>query len=476
MSTYPIAYANGDGIGPEIMEAVQKILCAAGAPLDWKEAPMGLHYYEQGISTGIPDHSLEIIQQSRAFLKAPMTTPQGKGVKSLNVTLRKLLGLSINIRPVQAFYPFLPTHHRDLSLTIIRENEEDLYTGIEYQPTWDTAVALKTITMPASRRIAKYAFEYAKATNASRVTCMSKDNIMKLTDGLFHRAFDEVAENYAEITAEHHIIDIGAALLATHPERFQVIVTENLYGDILSDIAAQLVGSVGLAGSVNLGEKHVLFEAIHGSAPDIAGKQIANPSGLLQAAIMLLSYLGLQDTAQQIQNAWLFTLESGEHTADIYSTQHSQVCLSTQEFADAVISHLGAAPKQLRHPTLTIPLLQSSIPTTAVSEQTLHGMDVYLSVELTTPETLAAQLQEAAGNLLPLIAISSRGMAIWPKRPPILPEGHLWRCRFYQKVPTDVGTLQRLLQQISNHGFSWVRVEQLFCYDGKPGFSQIQGL
>ncbi|RME96249.1 MAG: NADP-dependent isocitrate dehydrogenase, partial [Bacteroidetes bacterium] len=318
LQTVPICVAPGDGIGREIMRATLRILDAAGAALDITELTLGKAVYERGISSGIPSDAWDILNRHKVLLKGPITTPQGGGYKSLNVTLRKTLSLFANVRPVKAYTPYVDSRFPNLDLVIVRENEEDLYAGIEHQQTPEVVQCLKLVSRPGCERIVRYAFEYARAYGRKKVTCMSKDNIMKQTDGLFHRVFDEVAAEYPDLEAEHYIIDIGSALLADRPERFDVVVTLNLYGDILSDIAAQIGGSVGLGGSANIGENFAMFEAIHGSAPDIAGQGIANPSGLLAAACQMLVHIGQPQVAATIQNAWLRTLEDGIHTADLF--------------------------------------------------------------------------------------------------------------------------------------------------------------
>ncbi|MFN5772671.1 NADP-dependent isocitrate dehydrogenase, partial [Flavobacterium sp.] len=294
-----ITIAKGDGIGPEIMDATLAVLKAAGAALEYDEIEVGEKVYLSGNTSGIAASSWDIIRRNKVFLKAPITTPQGGGYKSLNVTTRKFLGLYSNVRPCLSLSPYVATKHPQMDVVIIRENEEDLYAGIEHQQTDEVIQCLKLISRPGCEKIVRYAFEYARAFGRKKVTCFTKDNIMKQTDGLFHKVFDEIAVEYPEIENEHWIIDIGAAKLADTPEAFDVIVTLNLYGDVLSDVAAQIAGSVGMAGSANIGESCAMFEAIHGSAPRIAGQNIANPSGLLQGAIMMLNHIGQSAVAAQ---------------------------------------------------------------------------------------------------------------------------------------------------------------------------------
>src|SRR5947209_7730000 len=284
----PITVAHGDGIGPEIMAACLHIIKEAGARIETEDIEIGEKVYLRGVSAGIEPSAWESMRRTKVFFKAPITTPQGGGFKSLNVTTRKTLGLYANVRPCVSYHPFVETKHPGMDVVIVRENEEDLYAGIEHRQTDEVYQCLKLISRPGSEKIVRYAFEYARRNNRKKVTCFTKDNIMKFTDGLFHKVFDEVGADYADLEKEHWIVDIGAAKLADTPEAFDVIVMPNLYGDILSDVAAQIAGSVGLAGSANIGENISMFEAIHGSAPRRVGQNLANPSGLLMGGIRML--------------------------------------------------------------------------------------------------------------------------------------------------------------------------------------------
>ncbi|MGC0372148.1 MAG: hypothetical protein DGJ47_000853, partial [Rickettsiaceae bacterium] len=317
----PITVAYGDGIGPEIMEATLQILKKAEAKIRIEMIDIGEKLYKKNYTSGIAPETWESIERTKILFKAPITTPQGGGYKSLNVTLRKALSLYANIRPSISYHPLVHSLHPKLNVVIVRENEEDLYAGIEYRHTRNMRESIKLISRTGCEKIIRYAFEYAVANNRKKVTCFSKDNIMKFSDGIFHQVFDEIAKEYPQIDNEHYIVDIGTAKLATKPESFDVVVTSNLFGDIISDITAEISGSVGLAGSANIGKEYAMFEAIHGSAPDIAGKNIANPSGLINAAIMMLVHIGQGDIASNIENAWKKTLEDGIHTADIYNKE-----------------------------------------------------------------------------------------------------------------------------------------------------------
>src|SRR5277367_2119594 len=344
----PITVAHGDGIGPEIMAATLHILNGAGARIAPETIEIGERVYLRGISAGIERSAWESLRRTKVFLKAPSTTPQGGGFKSLNVTTRKTLGLYANIRPCVSYHPYVQTKHPGMDLVIVRENEEDLYAGIEHRQTDEVYQCLKLISRPGTEKIVRYAFEYARQNNRKKVTCFSKDNIMKMTDGLFHKVFDEIGALYPEIEKEHWIVDIGAAKLADSPETFDVIVMENLYGDILSDVAAQIAGSVGLAGSANIGDLCAMFEAIHGSAPRRAGLNMANPSGLLLGGVLMLVHIGQHDVAERVHNAWLRTMEDGIHTYDIFKEDTSKQKVGTKEFAEAVAARIGQSPQTLK--------------------------------------------------------------------------------------------------------------------------------
>src|SRR3954465_12058109 len=347
-NSVPITVAHGDGIGPEIMAATLHILKEAGAPLEIETIEIGEKVYLAGNSAGIEPSAWDSLRRTKVFLKAPITTPQGGGFKSLNVTVRKTLGLYANVRPCVSYHPFVKTKHPNMDVVIVRENEEDLYAGIEHRQTEQVMQCLKLISRPGSEKIVRYAFEYARRNNRKKVTCFTKDNIMKMTDGLFHKIFDEIAAEYPEIVNEHWIVDIGAAKLADTPTAFDVLVMPNLYGDILSDVAAQIAGSVGLAGSSNIGEHGAMFEAIHGSAPRRAGQNLANPSGLLLGAVMMLVHINQQDVAERVHNGWLRTIEDGVHTYDIFDERVSKQKVGTKEFAQAVVARVGQKPQTLK--------------------------------------------------------------------------------------------------------------------------------
>lgn len=428
----PITIAEGDGIGPEIMAVVLHVLKESGAKLDIHKIEVGEKLYLRGEKTGIAPEAWDTIRHSKAFLKAPITTPQGGGFKSLNVTIRTTLGLYANVRPCVSFYPFVATKHPKMDVVIVRENEEDLYTGIEYQQSQDTFHALKIISRPGCERIVRYAFEYAVANHRKKVTCFTKDNILKMSDGLFHKIFDEIAKDYPDIVNEHWIVDIGAAKLADTPEAFDVIVMPNLYGDILSDVAAQIAGSVGLAGSANIGAHCAMFEAIHGSAPRRAGQNLANPSGLLQAAVLMLVHIGQPEIANSIQNAWLKTLESGIHTYDIFKEGSSKQKVGTREFGQAIVNNLGQLPQQFKPADFGAPQHLHKIHPSKVrskAHKKIVGVDIFFDWTENV-EKLHQKLVPLQTEALKLSAIFNRGVQVWPENAPETLCIDSWRCRY----------------------------------------------
>src|SRR5918912_1723544 len=438
-NSVPITVAHGDGIGPEIMAATLPILEEAGARIEIETIEIGEKVYLAGNSAGIEPSAWESLRRTKVFLKAPITTPQGGGFKSLNVTVRKTLGLYANVRPCVSYHPFVRTKHPNMDVVVVRENEEDLYAGIEHRQTEQVVQCLKLISRPGSEKIVRYAFEYARRNNRKKVTCFTKDNIMKMTDGLFHKVFDEIGAEYPDIENEHWIVDIGSAKLADAPENFDVLVLPNLYGDVLSDVAAQIAGSVGLAGSANIGEHIAMFEAIHGSAPRRAGQNLANPSGLLLAAVMMLVHIGQPDVAARVHNAWLRTIEDGVHTYDIYSERMSTQKVGTKEFADAVIARLGQQPRTLKsvdyevaqeHRVCRRPAAGARLP----ARNDMGGVDLFLDWLDGTADQLAEALQRLGGDL-ELTLISDRGVKVWPDGfPETYLTGH-WRCRFMAPRP-----------------------------------------
>jgi len=480
-SKTPITVARGDGIGPEIMDATLKILEAAGAQLEIQEIVIGKEIYESGQSqNGITEDSWQSLRDTKIFLKAPITTPQGGGFKSLNVTIRKTLGLYSNVRPCVSYAPFVETTHPDMDLVIIRENEEDLYGGIEYRQSQDVMASLKLISRPGTERIVRYAFEYACANGRKHVTCMTKDNIMKISDGLFHRIFDEIGEEYPDIKQDHMIIDIGTAKVASNPGMFDVIVLPNLYGDIVSDVAAEVTGSVGLGGSSNVGEDFAMFEAVHGSAPDIAGQGLANPSGLLLGAVMMLVHIGQGDVAAKIHNAWLKTIEDGIHTGEIYNPSLSSAKVGTDDFRDAVIERLGQTPSTLDVIDYSgVPAGGMKLPPVRPrieQKQERVGVDIGLNWD-GSPDDLAAKVLPCITDNLELSMISNRGTKVWPDGKPETFCVDNWRLRFLSKDEKPILTSQviALMDRMNQADLNFTKSVMLNTFDGENGFTVAQG-
>lgn len=486
MSNVAITVAKGDGIGPEIMDATLHILKEAGARIDIEEIEIGEKIYMKGNSAGIEPESWESLRRTKVFLKAPITTPQGGGFKSLNVTVRKTLGMYANIRPCVSYHPFIQTKHPVMDVVIVRENEEDTYAGIEYRQTDQVELCLKLITRPGCEKIVRYAFEYAKRNNRKKVTAFVKDNIMKQTDGLFHKVFDEIAPEYPDITADHWIVDIGAAKLATTPEEFDVIVMPNLYGDILSDVTAQMTGSVGLAGSANIGENVSMFEAIHGSAPRRAGQNVANPSGLFLGAMMMLVHIDQPDIAELCHNAWLKTIEDGVHTYDVSREGITKQIVGTKEFGEAVVARLGQKPETLKaveyntesdDKTDIKPIYTIREP----QKKDLVGVDVFINwwngSFYGQADTIGPKIEALSGDGLKLIMVSNRGTKVYPKGQPDTFCVDHWRCRFISENGEPIKHQQviNLLGRFNDAGIDFIKTEHLYNFDGVAGYSAGQG-
>lgn len=491
----PITIAYGDGIGPEIMESTIRILKDAKANLELNMIEVGKNIYEKGFSSGLMPSAWQELSCTKVLLKAPITTPQGGGYKSLNVTMRKKLGLYANVRPVKSFHPYVATKFENMDVVVVRENEEDLYTGIEYRQSDETFQCLKLVTKKGCEKIIRYAFEYAVKNNRKKVSCFSKDNIMKMTDGLFHKTFDEIAAQYPQIESDHHIIDIATARLANNPEMFDVIVTLNLYGDIISDVAAEISGSVGLAGSANIGDDFAMFEAIHGSAPDIAGKNIANPTGLINAAVMMLVHLEQFETANLIKDALNKTIEDGIHTADIYNEENSSQKVGTTQFADELIARLGQKPSNIAAADFSKPAESSaSNQPLAISQQTsrsMIGFDLYIDWQQALPD-LITKLNEMGSDDLEVKSISAKGLLLWPHidkhDEPNYNKGQTV-LRFVKKGVTGKNSVDikdasiscsnqdmlAMLNDVANNDFTIMKIEGLYIFDGKAGYTPAQG-
>jgi isocitrate dehydrogenase len=476
MTKTPITIARGDGIGPEIMDATLQILEAAGAELAYEEIEVGEKVYARTGSVGIEPSSWESLHRTKVLLKGPIFTPMGGGYKSVNVTIRKGMSLYANVRPCQSFAPYIDGLHDKMDMVIVRENEEDLYAGIEHRLTQEVTQALKLISRPGSERIVRYAFEYARQNGRKKVTCMVKDNIMKIVDGLFYQVFQDIGAEYPEIEKDRIIIDIGAARIASRPQDFDVVVTENLYGDIVSDIAAEVAGSVGLGISANIGEDGAMFEAMHGTAPDIAGKGLANPSGVLLASVMMLVHIGQGKAATRVHNAWLKTIEDGIHTGDIFRDGTSKHRVGTADFCKAVIERMGQTPAKLKvasYPDgggqLKVPPLRTIAPV----KKEWVGADIYIENVAEKADSIAAKVNDGLTGNVKLALMSNRGVKIWPDGQPNTKTTDLWRLRFKGAMTAE--SFIALQSHLIAKGLTPVKYDALYAFDGVDGFTSAAG-
>lgn len=474
----------GDGIGAEVSNAVKRVFAAAKAPIDWEERIAGAEVFKKGDPSGVPKDTIESIARNRVALKGPLETPVGFGEKSANVTLRKLFELYGNVRPARDL-PGIPGlfSGRRIDLVIVRENVEDLYAGIEHMQTPGVAQALKIITRKGCEKIVRLAFELARAEGRTKVHCATKANIMKLTEGLLKRTFEAVAPEYPEIRAEHIIVDNCAHQLVRYPEQFGVIVTTNMNGDIISDLTSGLTGGLGLAPSANIGNDIAIFEAVHGSAPQIAGKDIANPTAMLLSGVMMLRHLGLFEIADTIEHALYVTFEEGKKlTVDIAGQAGA---VSTTEFTNEVIANLGRkcerwTPREWK--PIKLPRISAEPDPVKPKSRRDVGLDVFVESTL-APAELGKQLESIAeGTPFRLVMISDRGAGIYPARGPTEPDRvDCARCRFMPRDKasgvaggiTDAQTLD-LLQRLGTK-LRWMHVEKLIEIDGKPGYSIAAG-
>ena len=418
-----IAIAKGDGIGPEIMDVVLKIFEAAHVPLEYEFVEMGKWVFDKGFNNGMTPEAKQTIEDLGILFKGPMETPKGKGVKSINVTARKTWNTYANTRTFQTLHGVDTVFSKagiPVDITVVRENIEDTYGGIEHMLTHDVALSRRFITRPGSMQVIRYAFEIAKKKNARRITCAHKANIMKITDGLFMEVFYEVAKDYPELKPDDVIVDDLCMKLVTRPDKFDVIVLTNLQGDIVSDLCAGLVGGLGFAPSANIGDHICIFEAVHGTAPDIAGKNIANPTALLLSGIGMLRHLGLMQSAVTIENALLYTLEQGIHTGDFGDKNKPPV--NTTQFAEAIINNFGKQPEQ------GAKTLSPDMPTTEThfrleknpmlesvetENEKINGVDFFIESN-EQPVVIANKCLRHAGVKFKLINISNRGTQVWP--------------------------------------------------------------
>ncbi len=474
----PVTVIPGDGIGPEVIGAARRILDAAGAQIAWEECEAGASVFKRGIATGVPAETIESIRRTGVVLKGPLETPVGYGEKSANVTLRKLFETYANIRPVREM-PGVPTPYsgRGIDLVVIRENVEDLYAGIEHMQTPGVAQCLKLISRQGCERIVRLAFAYAEAEGRRSVHCATKANIMKLTEGMLKRTFEEIAPEHPAIAASHIVVDNCAHQLVKRPEQFDVIVTTNMNGDILSDLTSALVGGLGFAPSANLGDRVAIFEAVHGSAPKYAGLNVANPTAVILSAVLMLRHIGQFDVADRVEQAVAVTWEEG--TARTRDVAGDAGAATTSAFADAVIANLGRTSRAWAHRERRPVQMPASPGVVAVrpAARQVVGVDVFVEADA-TPDALGASLEIlAADTPLALKMISNRGTRVYPPTGALTACVDHWRCRFLARDPNAEVTDGQILDLVQRIGaqYRWMHLEKLQTFDGALGFTKAQG-
>lgn len=468
----------GDGIGPEVVNATRILIDATGAQIKWEEHHAGASVFKQGIPSGVPQDTIDSIKKNRVALKGPLETPVGYGEKSANVTLRKLFETYGNIRPVREVPGVVtPYSGRGVDLVVVRENVEDLYAGIEHMQTPSVAQCLKLISRKGCEKIVRLAFEVARSEGRKRVHCATKANIMKMTEGMLKRVFEEISPEYPDIEANHIIIDNCAHQLVKKPEQFEVIVTTNMNGDIISDLTSALVGGLGFAPSANVGNEIAIFEAVHGSAPKYAGKNVINPTAMILSGVMMLRHLGEFERASLLENAVLATWEEGKtHTRDVVGEQKAA---STSELVEAIQKNFGKSPKTLKgrdYRPIVLPKFKEEKSAKPVEQKTI-GLDVFVQWA-GSAESLGTQLRTLTQDTpFELKMISNRGTKVFPLSGGAPDTVDHWRCRFMLKAkesPVTVEMVSALLKQVETQ-WRWMHVEKLEEISGKPGFTKAQG-
>jgi isocitrate dehydrogenase len=480
----------GDGVGPEVVRSGVRVIEAAGVRIDWEEAVAGASVFERGDTSGVPAETRDSIERTKVVLKGPLETPVGFGEKSANVTLRKLFETYANVRPAREL-PGVPTRYagEGVDMVIVRENVEDLYAGIEHMVTPDVGQCLKVISRKGSEKVIRYAFELARREGRSKVTAATKANIMKMTEGLFKAVFEELALEYPEIKAEHLIIDNVAHQLAKDPAQFDIVVTTNLNGDIISDLASGLVGGLGFASSGNYGDTVAIFEAVHGSAPKYAGKDVINPTALILSSVMMLRHLGETAAADRVEDAVLVTLEEGTATTQDLVRQTGgdvDTAASTTGFTDAVIANLGRGPAALRArrpgvsdatPPAALPAWSYGPERYAAIDRRTVGLDIFIETEIEA-DRLGPELEAVAQDgPFELHFIESRGTKVYPSVGLSSDGVRLLRARFLTRdggAAADADLLA-LQGQVAVRQPGWTHVEKLHVFDGADGFTKAQG-
>lgn len=477
MTKHIITFIAGDGVGPEVTSAARRIIEAAGVNIEWEECLAGAAVFKQGLASGVPEETINSIKRNKVVLKGPLETPVGYGEKSANVTLRKLFETYANIRPIREF-PSVPSPYqgRGIDFVIVRENVEDLYAGIEYMQTPGTAQTLKLITRKGCEKIVRVAFEFALAEGRKTVHCATKANIMKFSEGLLKQTFEEISKEYPSIEAHHIIVDNCAHQLVKAPEMFDVIVTTNMNGDILSDLGSGLIGGLGFAPGANLGNEIAIFEAVHGSAPKYAGQNAINPTAVICSSLMMLRYLGEFEAANTIEQAILVTLQERRAlTKDVVGKQNAS---STTAYCDEIIKNLGKSTDfwQLRdYKPLKMPSVSRN-PESVKASSKVVGIDLFIQSTLMA-ETLGRSLEEIVSELpIQLKMISNRGVKVYPSAGTTLDVVDLWSCRFMAKEGAEMidSLICQLLEKISP-SYRWMHLEKLTYFGDRMGFSRAQG-
>jgi isocitrate dehydrogenase len=478
-NTHTVTCIAGDGIGPDVVSATQKVIEAAGVTINWEPAEAGAKVFKAGVKSGVPQDTIDSLARNKVALKGPLETPVGYGEKSANVTLRKLFELFGNTRPCKELPGIqTPFTGRGIDLVVVRENVEDLYAGIEHMQTPSVAQCLKLISHKGCEKIVRLAFEIARAEGRKKVHCATKANIMKLTEGLLKRVFEEIAPEYPDIESAHIIIDNCAHQLVRIPEDFDVIVTTNMNGDIISDLTSGLVGGLGIAPSANIGADVTIFEAVHGSAPDIAGKNLANPTAMLLSAVMMLRHLGEFDAAQKIEQAVHVTL--GERTSLTGDIAPKGKGVGTDAYTKAIIDNLGTNPDGYTprdYKPINIPQLPTDPAYGSTKEQTFAGADLFIKSPLSPNELGDDLVRLAEPTPLKLKMISNRGTKVYPEGLGRTDCVDHWRCRFILRDPGDSMTDEDLLKLVQAVGpkHEWMHIEKLAMLDGEEGFTRAQG-
>ena len=479
MTKIKISVAKGDGIGPEIMDAVLSVFAAAQVPLEYEFVSMGKGVYDLGYTTGMTDEAKQSVESTGILFKGPMETPKGGGVKSINVTARKTWNTHSNIRKFQTIKGVDTVFSKagiPINLTIVRENIEDTYGGIEHYMTKDVAVSRRIISRPGSEQVIRSAFETALKEGYTTVTCGHKANIMKLTDGMFLDTFYEIAKEYPQLHAEDIIVDALCMKLVCAPQQFECIVLTNLQGDIVSDLCAGLVGGLGFAPSANIGDHIKIFEAVHGTAPDIAGQNKANPTSLIMSGVLMLNQLGLDPYSSAIQNALMTTIENGVHTGDFGQNRSKSV--GTKEYTQAIIAALKvdtiAAGNLDKYRKPTLPSANKMMVSSSEIIETV-GIDLFVESEQQA-NIIAAIVQSHLDSDMELTTITNRGTQVWPEGSVFTDLVDTYVVRI-EKNTTKIIKKKKFMEQ-AIHLYDFLNIssiEKLITIDGQRKYSLAQG-